>query len=62
MRIRLDTLMGMGMSNLVALAIMATAAATLHQSHTQDLQSAAQAAIPRRLERDTYELWRCPGR
>lgn len=43
-RIRLDTLVGMGMSNLVALAIMATAAATLHQSHTQDLQSAAQAA------------------
>ena len=44
MRIRLDTLIGMGMSNLVALAIMATAAATLHQSHTRDLQSAAQAA------------------
>jgi NRAMP (natural resistance-associated macrophage protein)-like metal ion transporter len=43
-RIRLDTLVGMGISNLVALAIMATAAATLHQSHMQDLQSAAQAA------------------
>lgn len=43
-RIRLDTLVGMGMSNLVALAIMATAAATLHRSHTQDLHSAAQAA------------------
>jgi NRAMP (natural resistance-associated macrophage protein)-like metal ion transporter len=43
-RIRLDTLVGMGMSNLVALAIMATAAATLHQSATRDLQSAAQAA------------------
>jgi NRAMP (natural resistance-associated macrophage protein)-like metal ion transporter len=43
-RIRLDTLIGMGMSNLVALAIMATAAATLHQSATRDLQSAAQAA------------------
>jgi NRAMP (natural resistance-associated macrophage protein)-like metal ion transporter len=43
-RIRLDTLIGMAISNLVALAIMATAAATLHQSHTQDLQSAAQAA------------------
>ena len=43
-RIRLDTLVGMGMSNLVALAIMATAAATLHRSQTQDLQSAAQAA------------------
>jgi Mn2+/Fe2+ NRAMP family transporter len=44
MRIRLDTLVGMGISNLVALAIMATAAATLHHSHTLDLQSAAQAA------------------
>ncbi len=44
MRIRLDTLVGMGVSNLVALAIMATAATTLHHSHTQDLQSAAQAA------------------
>jgi NRAMP (natural resistance-associated macrophage protein)-like metal ion transporter len=44
LRIRLDTLIGMGMSNLVALAIMATAAATLHQSQTHDLQSAAQAA------------------
>jgi NRAMP (natural resistance-associated macrophage protein)-like metal ion transporter len=44
MRIRLDTLVGMGISNLVALAIMATAAATLHQAHTQDLQTAAQAA------------------
>jgi NRAMP (natural resistance-associated macrophage protein)-like metal ion transporter len=43
-RIRLDTLIGMAMSNLVALAIMATAAATLHQSQTQDLQSAAQTA------------------
>jgi Mn2+/Fe2+ NRAMP family transporter len=43
-RIRLDTLVGMGISNLVALAIMATAAATLHESHTEDLQSAAQAA------------------
>ena len=43
-RIRVDTLVGMGLSNLVALAIMATAAATLHQAHTQDLQSAAQAA------------------
>lgn len=44
LRIRLDTLIGMGMSNLVALAIVATAAATLHQAHSQDLQSAAQAA------------------
>jgi NRAMP (natural resistance-associated macrophage protein)-like metal ion transporter len=43
-RIRLDTVVGMAMSNLVALAIMATAAATLHGSTTQTIDSAAQAA------------------
>jgi NRAMP (natural resistance-associated macrophage protein)-like metal ion transporter len=43
-RIRLDTAVGMGISNLVALAIMATAAATLHGSKNPDIQSAAQAA------------------
>jgi NRAMP (natural resistance-associated macrophage protein)-like metal ion transporter len=43
-RIRLDTVIGMGISNLVALAIMATAAATLHRSHVTELNSAAQAA------------------
>jgi NRAMP (natural resistance-associated macrophage protein)-like metal ion transporter len=43
-RIRLDTLIGMAISNLVALAIMATAAATLHGAHVQELASAAQAA------------------
>jgi NRAMP (natural resistance-associated macrophage protein)-like metal ion transporter len=43
-RIRLDTLIGMGISNLVALAIMATAAATLHGTRHTELDSAAQAA------------------
>jgi NRAMP (natural resistance-associated macrophage protein)-like metal ion transporter len=43
-RIRLDTVVGMGISNLVALSIMATAAATLHGSKTHDIDSAAQAA------------------
>ena len=43
-RVRLDTLIGMAISNLVALAIMATAAATLHGAHIQELASAAQAA------------------
>jgi NRAMP (natural resistance-associated macrophage protein)-like metal ion transporter len=43
-RIRLDTLIGMGVSNLVALAIMATAAATLHVKGIHQLDSAAQAA------------------
>jgi Mn2+/Fe2+ NRAMP family transporter len=43
-RIRLDTVVGMGISNLVALAIMATTAATLHGSNPHAIKSAAQAA------------------
>jgi Mn2+/Fe2+ NRAMP family transporter len=43
-RIRLDTVIGMAISNLVALAIMATAAATLHASRVKEIESAAQAA------------------
>jgi Mn2+/Fe2+ NRAMP family transporter len=43
-RIRLDTLIGMGVSNLVALAIIATAAATLHVNGITEISSAAQAA------------------
>ncbi len=43
-RIRLDTVIGMAISNLVALAILATAAATLHGSNINEIQSAAQAA------------------
>jgi Mn2+/Fe2+ NRAMP family transporter len=40
----LDTLIGMAISNLVALAIMATAAATLHGANVKEIDSAAQAA------------------
>jgi NRAMP (natural resistance-associated macrophage protein)-like metal ion transporter len=43
-RIRLDTVTGMAISNLVALAIMATAGATLHGSKVGEIESAAQAA------------------
>jgi NRAMP (natural resistance-associated macrophage protein)-like metal ion transporter len=43
-RIRFDTVIGMALSNIVALAIMATAAATLHGSGVNDIESAAQAA------------------
>jgi len=43
-RIRLDTVIGMGFSNLVALAIMITAAATLRAAHVTEIESAAQAA------------------
>lgn len=43
-RIRIDTLVGMGISNLVALAILATAAATLHAHGLLDIETSAQAA------------------
>jgi NRAMP (natural resistance-associated macrophage protein)-like metal ion transporter len=43
-RIRLDTLVGMGVSNLVAIAIVGTAAATLHPHGVKEISSAAQAA------------------
>lgn len=43
-RIRLDTLVGMGFSHLVALCIMIATAATLHASGVRDIESAAQAA------------------
>jgi Mn2+/Fe2+ NRAMP family transporter len=43
-RIQLDTLVGMGFSNLVAMAIMVTAAATLHQAGIDEIESAGQAA------------------
>jgi NRAMP (natural resistance-associated macrophage protein)-like metal ion transporter len=43
-RIRFDTLVGMGISNLVAFFIMLTTAATLHAHGVDDLQSSAQAA------------------
>jgi len=43
-RIQLDTLIGMAFSNLVALAILVTAAATLHRAGAHDVESAAQAA------------------
>lgn len=43
-RIRADTLIGMGFSNMIALAIIATTAATLHQTGVADISSSAQAA------------------
>ncbi|ACL60637.1 Nramp family divalent metal transporter [Methylobacterium nodulans] len=43
-RIRLDTLIGMGFSNLVALAIMVTTAATLHANGASDIQTSTDAA------------------
>jgi len=43
-RIRLDTLIGMAFSNLIALSIIITTAATLHAQGKTDIQSSAQAA------------------
>ncbi len=43
-RIRLDTYVGMGFSNVIALAIVLTAAATLHAHGVRDIQTSAQAA------------------
>jgi Mn2+/Fe2+ NRAMP family transporter len=43
-RIRLDTYIGMGLANLVALAIMITTAATLHAKGVTDIESSTQAA------------------
>ena len=43
-RIRWDTVIGMGLSNLIALCIMITTAATLNAHGIKDIQSATQAA------------------
>jgi Mn2+/Fe2+ NRAMP family transporter len=43
-RIQMDTYSGMAFSNLVALAIMVTTAATLHAAGTIDIQTSSQAA------------------
>jgi NRAMP (natural resistance-associated macrophage protein)-like metal ion transporter len=44
-RIRLDTYLGMGLSNLVALFIIITPAATLHAHGITDIQTSSQAAL-----------------
>ena len=43
-RIRFDTMIGMAFSNLIAIAIIITTAATLHAKGITDIQSSAQAA------------------
>jgi NRAMP (natural resistance-associated macrophage protein)-like metal ion transporter len=43
-RIRLDTLVGMAISNLIAIAILITTAAMLHSKGITDIQTSAQAA------------------
>jgi Mn2+/Fe2+ NRAMP family transporter len=44
-RIRLDTYIGMGLSNVVALFIIVTTAATLHAHGVTDIQTSSQAAL-----------------
>jgi Mn2+/Fe2+ NRAMP family transporter len=44
-RIRVDTYLGMGLSNLVALFIIVTTAATLHAHGITDIQTSSQAAL-----------------
>jgi NRAMP (natural resistance-associated macrophage protein)-like metal ion transporter len=43
-RIRMDTLVGMGFSNLVAICIIVAAAATLHANGVEKIETSAQAA------------------
>jgi NRAMP (natural resistance-associated macrophage protein)-like metal ion transporter len=43
-RIRIDTMVGMAVSNVIAIAIIMTTAATLHASGKTDIQSSSQAA------------------
>jgi Mn2+/Fe2+ NRAMP family transporter len=43
-RIRADTLIGMALSNLIALAIILTTATTLHKAGVTDIETSAQAA------------------
>ncbi len=43
-RIRIDTILGMAISNIIALFIVITTAATLHAHGVTDIQTAAQAA------------------
>lgn len=43
-RIRLDTMVGMAFSNIIAISIMLVTAATLHKAGVTDIQSSAQAA------------------
>jgi NRAMP (natural resistance-associated macrophage protein)-like metal ion transporter len=56
-RIRADTITGMAFSNLIALSIIITAAATLHASGKTDIQSSAQAAEALRPIAGAFAEW-----
>lgn len=56
-RIRIDTYLGMGFSNLVAFFIILTAAATLHMHGVTDIQTSAQAAEALRPLAGEFAFW-----
>lgn len=56
-RIRFDTWLGMGLSNLVALFILLTTAATLHANGVTDIQTSAQAAEALRPIAGRFVFW-----
>jgi Mn2+/Fe2+ NRAMP family transporter len=59
-RIRLDTMVGMGLSNVIALFIVLTTAATLHAHGVTNVETSADAAKalkPRRLSSPLREIW-----
>ncbi len=56
-RIRIDTWLGMGLSNIVALFIVITAAATLHAHGITDIQTSSQAALALEPIAGRYAFW-----
>lgn len=60
-RIRLDTYVGMGFSNVVAFFIILTAAVTLHAQGKTDIQTAAQAAEALRPVAGQFAFWLFAG-
>lgn len=56
-RIKLDTLIGMGFSNMVAFFIMLTTAVTLNLHHVTDIQTSAQAASALRPIAGEFAFW-----
>ncbi|WP_459177262.1 NRAMP family divalent metal transporter [Ewingella americana] len=56
-RIRIDTLIGMGISNVVAFFIMLTTAVTLHMHHVTNIQTSAQAASALRPVAGQFAFW-----
>jgi NRAMP (natural resistance-associated macrophage protein)-like metal ion transporter len=56
-RIKIDTLLGMGISNIVAFFIILTTAVTLHQNGVTDIQSSAEAASALRPVAGEFAFW-----